>query len=511
MTDVTKHLGLQATGYGWKKSSFWLLIAYALFIAMFWGSLASMVGIWMRSDTFAHGFLILPISIWLVWRERYQLATLSPRPTLSALPVICAAGLAWLVARFTDIAVGEQLATVALLISLTFAFLGWKVTKKIAFPLGFLFLAVPMGEDLIPPMMDFTANFTVTMLKLTGVPVFREGTFFEIPSGRWSVVEGCSGVRYLIASITLGVLYAYLVYRSIYRRLIFIAVSVIVPIFANGLRAYMIVMIAHLSDMRLALGVDHLIYGWVFFGIVITLLFWIGSFWREDENLEKVVSEPSNQVVVSQHFAKIMVASLIVLLVWPAWALVSERDIKREPMTLRPIQHPNWMQESAFTDWRPEIKGMDSELVAFYQGHSGQAMLYLAYYNDQREGAEVVNSQNVMVKQKFRIWRQIGRGSQTLEVNGKRFTGLKSLLEAPQQHLLVYHWDWFEGLHSSNDLEIKWHEALARLSGKPRRGAVIVVAAPYVDRPEEAAPVLESFIRDMSSQVELTLQGAGHG
>ena len=63
--------------------------------------------------------------------------------------------------------------------------------------------------------------------------------------------------------------------------MLFVALSVIVPIIANGMRAYMIVMIAHLSDMKLALGVDHLIYGWVFFGIVMLLLFWIGSFWRE--------------------------------------------------------------------------------------------------------------------------------------------------------------------------------------------------------------------------------------
>ena len=58
--------------------------------------------------------------------------------------------------------------------------------------------------------------------------------------------------------------------------MLFVALSVIVPIVANGLRAYMIVMIAHLSDMKLALGVDHLIYGWVFFGLVMLLLFWVG-------------------------------------------------------------------------------------------------------------------------------------------------------------------------------------------------------------------------------------------
>ena len=57
-----------------------------------------------------------------------------------------------------------------------------------------------------------------------------------------------------------------------------------VPVIANGLRAYMIVMIGHLSGMKLAVGVDHIIYGWLFFGLVMFLMFWIGNFWREDES-----------------------------------------------------------------------------------------------------------------------------------------------------------------------------------------------------------------------------------
>jgi hypothetical protein len=55
-----------------------------------------------------------------------------------------------------------------------------------------------------------------------------------------------------------------------------------VPIFANGMRATLIVLIAHYSDMKLALGVDHFVYGWVWFGIVMLAMFWIGLIWRED-------------------------------------------------------------------------------------------------------------------------------------------------------------------------------------------------------------------------------------
>ena len=97
------------------------------------------------------------------------------------------------------------------------------------------------------------------------------------------MVEACSGVRYLIASVMVGTLFAYLTYQSLARRIAFVAVSFLVPVLANWLRAYMIVMLGHLSGNKLAVGVDHLIYGWVFFGVVMLLMFWIGARWREDE------------------------------------------------------------------------------------------------------------------------------------------------------------------------------------------------------------------------------------
>jgi exosortase/archaeosortase family protein len=149
------------------------------------------------------------------------------------------------------------------------AVFGWAVARELTFPLLFLFFAVPVGEFMVPPMMEWTADFTVKALQLTGIPVYREGLQFVIPSGNWSVVEACSGVRYLIASFMVGTLFAYLNYRSSKRRVIFMLVSLAVPIVANWLRAYLIVMVGHLSDNKLAAGVDHLVYGWVFFGVVI--------------------------------------------------------------------------------------------------------------------------------------------------------------------------------------------------------------------------------------------------
>jgi len=135
---------------------------------------------------------------------------------------------------------------------------------------------------MVPTLIDWTADFTIGALRLSGVPVYREGNHFIIPSGWWSVVEACSGVRYIIASSMVGTMFAAIAYRSPRRRAWFVLASILVPVVANWLRAYMIVMLGHLSNNRLAVGVDHVIYGWFFFGLVMLLLFWIGSRWQEN-------------------------------------------------------------------------------------------------------------------------------------------------------------------------------------------------------------------------------------
>ena len=208
-----------------------------------------MVAIWVRSETFAHGFVVAPISLWLIWRMRDRLRPLEPRPSWLALPLIAAAGFGWLLGEVGAVNAVSQFAFVSMLVLAVPAVLGIRVTRAMLFPLGFLFFSVPIGEFLLPTLMAHTADFTIAAVRASGVPVLREGLqVFSVPNGRWSVVEACSGVRYLIASLVVGTLFAYLNYTSMWRRVAFIGVSIVVPIVANWLRAYIIVMLGYLSE-----------------------------------------------------------------------------------------------------------------------------------------------------------------------------------------------------------------------------------------------------------------------
>ncbi len=284
----------------------WPLHAASTALLLLWigflyrDTVASMTDIWSRSDTFAHGFFIAPISLWLVWRQRERLTAVTPLVSpVWALPLLLLGG-TWWVGHVIAANVVVQFSFVGMLIASVFLMLGWPVARLILFPLLFLLFAVPFGEFLLPLLIEKTADFTVLALRLTGVPVYREGNNFQIPSGAWSVVEACSGVRYLIASVTVGALFAYLNYRSWQRRLVFVLVSIAVPVIANWVRAYMIVMLGHLSDNRIATGVDHLIYGWVFFGVVISIMFAIGARWTEPEVAHDAPSQATTKAAAQR-------------------------------------------------------------------------------------------------------------------------------------------------------------------------------------------------------------------
>jgi len=150
-------------------------VVFIALLALFWQTAQGMVYIWYNFETYTHGFLILPISLWLIWQKRKYLAAYTPQPSPGFLILVAGALFLWALSRLAGVQVLEQLAFVAIIITSLNSVLGWQVSRFLVFPLLFLFFAVPMGEDLVPPMMEFTATFTVEALKLTGIPVQDDG------------------------------------------------------------------------------------------------------------------------------------------------------------------------------------------------------------------------------------------------------------------------------------------------------------------------------------------------
>ncbi|NOR71685.1 MAG: EpsI family protein [Methylomarinum sp.] len=437
-----------------------------------------MASIWIRSETFTHCFFVIPASLWLVWQNK----TIHPflhahKPSFIALGFLLINGLLWLLASITQTLVIQQYALIGMLIGSLWFYFGNDIIKKTIFPISFLYFMVPVGEALLPYLMEYTATFTISLLRLTGLSVYREGMHFSLISGDWSVVEACGGLRYLLASITLGVIFAYTTFTKLHKRIIFCLFSAILPIIANGFRAYIIVMIGHLSDMKLAVGVDHLIYGAIFFGIIIFFMFYIGSIWKDPTPDIKLTN--NSEIKIKSYTAKktylLAFTVTLSLSLWPLLAAQlqskyqAQTDIPEWPLQIKrqswqEIDAPDW-------SWKPKFNNVINESLRYFKNGNVIIGLYQANFGDEQHGAELVNSNNVLRRinisknlNERKLWHFIDQSA--IHIKKLQSSINFAILRNNKSNEDIYILKWYQvgNTLTNNDFMAKFHQLVKRLT-----------------------------------------------
>ncbi|HEU4374475.1 MAG TPA: exosortase A [Telluria sp.] len=487
-----------------------IALALLLPVLVYFATAESIVAIWTRSETFAHGYVIVPISLWLAWQRRDTLRQMPATPFWPALLLLLGCGFAWLLADLGDVQIVKQYAFVAMLPLTVLAMLGTRIARTIAFALLFLLFAVPFGEIFIPRLMDVTADFTISALRATGIPVLREGNTFSIPTGTWSVVEACSGLRYLIASFTLGTLYAYLTFRSLKRRALFVLLAIIVPIFANSGRAYMIVMMGHLSGMTMAVGFDHLIYGWLFFGVVMFLLFWLGSLWREDSPAaEGAAAAPRVAAGAPASTARLLAMALGVAAcigIWPLYSALLAKSERSAVVASVPAIKATWQDSGAFTDWAPAFSPPQAKRQQFFQQGAAKVGVTLLYYRNQNADSRLISSTNNLVTgEKNNRWHSFDATLRSETLGARLLKVREEKLAGPSGRMLVWHWYWIDGDATASDYAGKALQVKQKFLHGSDDGAAVLVSAPYDDNPDQARAAMREFLAANLPAVEAAL------
>ena len=488
----------------WRTHLTLLAVVVSAVGVVFYDTFADMVGVWNHSSTFNHCFLIPFIAFYLGLTKRTQLAATMPAVSWLGLAYMAVNVLVWLGGELMSVAFAMHLAVVGMLIGAAWALIGNRALYVAAFPFFYLYFAVPEGEFLVPYLQDWTAMVVVNLLHLTGIPVFLEGRYLTIPSGSFVVAEACSGVNYLIATVSVGAMFMYLQFRATWRRLLFMVAAVAVPLLANGVRAYGIVMISHLSNYKYAQGVDHFIYGWVFFGFVIFLLFWIGNQFSDIDDATPSVLGPSSGAGVS--VAKLVFTALLAtgLVLAPRGAL-RVLDFSR-PLAAE-VRLPvvaGWDGPQAVDSvLRPNFRGADQVLCARYTRADGRSVtLDIVYFAIQGSGGELINHTNHIFDTERQ--RQVDYGQRALRAGGAvkdvEVLQLRDLVEGGES----LYWYWYDshGQRTANRPSIKLADGLARLVGRNEGGALMAISTPIHDG-VSAVDVLDAFLASDALQLEL--------
>jgi exosortase A len=490
---------------GWRKPGILIGALFAAILLLFWQTAESIGKTWYSSRTFSHGFLIVPMALYLIWVRRQRVAWMRPKPNYWGLPLLLVLSGVWLLAASGDIRIVQQFALVGILFVLVWTVFGTSVVRALWFPLAFLFFAVPFGESIIGPLQDFTAHFAVAALGLSRVPAILENRTIWVPSGPWVIAEACSGIRYLISSIVLGLVYASLVYRSRRRRALFILASIAVPILANGLRAYGIILLGYLTDNRLAAGVDHIIYGWIFFTAVQLVLFTVGLRWRESPGTEAVDGQRDNTTSVSigKSLGKIIIASILALVVVGlgplAEAVLAHRVAAGPVMQFLPVVTDPWRPVANLgSTWAPRLHP-SSELSRSYISDDGRVDLHLASYSGGQK-PEMVSGYNRISD--ANLWSEVSSGYRTVNIGGQIAKVRWDSIQSGSDSRLVWTWYCVQGKFTAKETTVKAIQAKARLFGQPATIAVISLSTGYILDQSEAASRMQHFLNHTS--LELT-------
>ena len=354
---------------------------------------------WWDSSTYNHILLVPPILVWLVSLRAAELRKLNPAPWAPGLLIVAAGVVLWVLGRFAGFSLVQQAGAVAMLPGSLITLLGPRVALGLLFPLAYMAFLVPFGDELVPQLQMVTATLTIGLVKLSGIPAVIDGVFIDTPAGLFEVAEACSGVKFLIAMIALGALVANVCFRSWNRRLLFMALCVVAPILANGVRAWGTIFAAQYVGVEKAGGFDHIVYGWFFFALVIAAV--LGLAWR---HFDRAVDDPmidAHAILAMKlpawlnggRFAAPLAIVLggALVLGGQAWARTAEGLLAPMPRQIFLPEVTGWsrVDYGPSVPWEPRAAGAEHRLLGRYADGEGRTVdVFLALYPAQTEGRE---------------------------------------------------------------------------------------------------------------------------
>jgi exosortase A len=486
--------------------------AVVVVIAVLWPSFDSMISIWRNDSTFAHGFLIPLLSGYAFWLKRIEFSEAWIQPSPIAVVVFLIMALTWYVAKIAGVQVLHQFAAIGMIGIAIWAVLGNDIARVEVFPLGYLLFMVPFGGFMVPGLMEFTADFTVAALKMTGIPVYRDGFFLTTANGSFEVAEACAGARYLLATVVLGVYFVWLEYKSWFRRILFMLVAFLVPIIANGIRAYIVVIVAHFSNMRYLVGEDHILFGQVLFGIFIIAMFFVGTRFSDRSGREGTRSSARKSSDASPPLA-VAGASLAIIIVAGVTSVLaakSETSSGLPSLARLPAAADGWQSKHELElEYSPKFHGQDIALAGGYT--DGQIVIELnsIVYNSINQDSELVNQQNRLFDTE--VWRLSTRSRGEISAaDGRKIEFDAATLYRSAERLRVHSYYVVGNRLTAKRTVAKLFEIYELIVGRSSPRAFVAVATPVqLGQDSIADNTLSRFIIDHHDRFLRCLSGTG--
>ena len=283
-----------------KTSTIALAVGAVSFLALgfvFWDTLVETALICWNDDDYSHGLLLPLISLYLLWENKEEISK-AKSPSLWQVNIF---GIVLLILGQVGFGVGLVsdllfIRWVSFFISLVGVLLlvfGSSLTWLLAPALLLNFMAKPLPDSLVPalfwPLQNFAAKVSAWVLEITNVPVYLKGNVIEIPGMSLMVEEACSGLRSLMALLTVALIVLFSMPLKFAYKVLIVFLAIAIAVALNIVRVAATGLLAHFYDPKAATGFFHSFSGLIVFVVGLAALYYVGSLLEKREKRSRTV------------------------------------------------------------------------------------------------------------------------------------------------------------------------------------------------------------------------------
>ncbi len=430
--------GLESLAASRLAAVFGLWIAVAV---LYWPSSVALNGLWLSitEETYTHGYLVLLISLWLVVRDRARLAASPARPARGALVAVAILSALWLWAWRAAIQEAHLLLLPLLLLAAICAALGWRAGRLLAFPVGYLYFAMPLWGYINGIVREASSRATGLLIWITGLPAYMQGNYVHLPGGTIEIANSCSGLHALIVGLALAALYGKVAGDPPRRRIEWLAVMGVLALVVNWIRIFIVIGAAEATDMRSSLVKSHYWLGWWLFAAGFAVFLWWAG--RRGSTAAPAEAARSEKIATPSPRAPISLARITlvfaVLAVMPLLSYAMDSTHAAGAIAIDwPSAPKGWSGPQPVTggEWHPHFVHPSGESLRVYTGAGGQSLeVFAVAYRVQTQNGKLLGYRNDLLEGTPPLRRvstrivasSSGRWRETLAVDS---VGMRSLI-----------------------------------------------------------------------------------
>ena len=485
-----------------------VLILFVAVIAYF----QTWIDIWPywenKNATYTHGTLIAAVTLWLIWRSRPDVNRQRASSDSCGLVATMLLSTASVFAQKANLFIVHATLWPLLALAALWAALGLNVAARLAFPLAFLYFAIPVWEVLKPPLQAITTTMAGLLTSILGIPAAFDGPYVTLPTGTIFIAEDCSGAHFLAVALAVGALAGVFRNDDIRTRVVILIIAGLLSMAFNWVRILLIALAYLHPDLKEVFEtMGHLTFGWwvfaldlVVFALVLRLV---------PRSSDSNSTPPADVDNTSARFGSPngVITAIVSLLLLPliSWALPrfdnyqSDSAFDEESVTI-----PYSQQIAADLRWAPHFPGKAWEQRYAVKVDDALAIeVYRNYYHEQSQASELISRGtylfdpmifSVTAEDTLRFRNSKGREKLAIQT---------TLIDADGTNWLSIH------TYSVNDdpfysrMEAKFVTALQSIYSRPTSGIISVALSCATDCEAENHAAVEAFTLQVEEPITL--------